>query len=194
MIHMLPNVTTSVPEDRNCNLHPDQSVNLPTCVMKSLQILNESLPLLAVRRFAILLVCVVNCGRPTFIGNNCRRYGSTLSIHRGAVRRSAAAAARRRRRDQQRAEHGNVAVRSKAVNGRTRTHSLVVLLVCARTASRYGRPPLSFRFNFSPVTGVAARALQQHVHRLKKDINSSKFRRVSTTESYHKTTIRCSYL
>jgi len=101
--------------------------------MKSVQILNESLPFLAVRCFAILLVCVANCYRPTFIGNNCRRYGSTLSIHRGAVRRSAAVAARRRRRDQQRAEHGNVAVRSKAVNGRTRTHSLVVLLVRART-------------------------------------------------------------
>jgi len=66
---------------------------------------------------------------------------------------------------------------------------------CACTyASRYGRPPLSFRFNFSPDSGVAVRASQQRDYRLKKDMNSSKFRRVSTTESHHKTTIRCSYL
>jgi len=112
-------------------LEPSQLVNLPTCVMKPLKILNESLPFLAVRRVTILLVSGVNCGNLS--GNNWQRCGRTLSIHRGAVRRSAAVAARRQRRDQQRAEHGNVAVRSKAVNGRTRTHSLVVLLVCART-------------------------------------------------------------
>ena len=93
--------------------------------MKPLQILIESFPFLAVRRDSILLARISsNCSGTLNGTNNCRRCACTLSIHRGAaVRRSAAVAARRQRRDQQRAEHRNVAVRSKAVNVRTQTQS-----------------------------------------------------------------------
>jgi len=137
--------------------------------VKPLQILNESLSLRAVRRLTSLLFGFGNCRKPTSIGNNWRR--CTLSIHRETPfegpRRHGSRTARRQRRDQQRAEHGNVAVRSKAVNGRTPTHSLFVLLasVCA---SRHASLPLSFRFNFSPATRLAARASRQHEHLLRK--------------------------
>jgi len=152
--------------------------------VKPLKILNESVPFFAPRSITILLVGVCS---GTLTGNDGRRRGRrTLSIHRGgAVRRSAAICrtARRQRRDQQRAEHGNVAVRSKAVNVRTPTHhSLAVLLVCARTLAAAAYDVAVFKHDFSPAVSVTERDSRNTDDQLEKysnsDIISARFNHV----------------